>query len=182
MGICRACRHLRKCVNHVSSHYSAFWKHPPVRVLLISGTFTYHAGILASSDDVDSKSTEKGHALAGIVGPSVCWCVDTQNKYSGTAFAVTDHDFISNRHVVERVGVGGAVSLSHEGWKQPVTGVVKAIGEGEENDLAWIHVTVGPSDGTPWTLAQVKSRHRCWGPRCLAHIAETRHSFFANVA
>ena len=65
-------------------------------MLLISGTFTYHAGILASSDDVDSKSAEKGHALAGIVGPSVCWCVDTQNKYSGTAFAVTDHDFISN--------------------------------------------------------------------------------------
>ena len=42
----------------------------------------------------------------------------------GSAFAVTDRDLLTNKHVVEKTGNGAEVKILHQDWRVPVSGHV----------------------------------------------------------
>jgi len=54
----------------------------------------------------------------------------------GSAFAVSDRDLLTNRHVVEKTGKGAEVKILHQDWRQPRSARVRNISR--KYDLAWI--------------------------------------------
>ena len=98
-----------------------------------TASFAFKADILSADESFGDQSVNRAHAIKEIVGGSVVLCCSDSG--SGTAFAVSECDLITNHHVVEG-DADGRLVLIKEGWQAPVSARVVKVNK--DADLAWI--------------------------------------------
>ena len=100
----------------------------------ISKVFVYKADILSAEGEIDERIMPIATTLKVLLGGSVFACFTPDGL--GTAFAITERDFITNEHVV---GEYQDVMLFSSGTSYPEDGIrASVMATNKRHDLAWI--------------------------------------------
>ncbi len=102
----------------------------------VEGTFVYKTDILTTSNSFDDRNSERGVKLKELVTPSIFLCL--AGKSTGTAFAITQKDLITNYHVIEESMKNGNVLIYNNSLGSPIEAQIVSFNK--ENDLAWLKV------------------------------------------
>ena len=99
----------------------------------MSAAFLFKAGMLESDGVDDTGRMDTVTTLYTVCGPSVFFC-DVPGRGSGTAFAVTKRDLITNEHVIH--GHRTAILCKEDGTRISA----KIVLSDETHDLAWLRI------------------------------------------
>ena len=117
----------------------------------IERTFMYRADILSAEGIADAKDVDIATTIKKLYGPSVLVCYNIKASSTGTAFAITTRDFITNRHVVEGCAIGDYVALmpSGENFEKGVRAKIMEVSS--QFDVAHLQTDV-PVDVNPFAV------------------------------
>ena len=102
---------------------------------LLKGTFFYSTLTQTVSESFNPDLSKRWETIKQMVEPSVFLCITA--KGTGTAFAVSKNDLITNHHVIEQaLKDNKAIVIVNKRWKQGLE--VRIFKTSPAHDLAWL--------------------------------------------